>query len=440
MNLINKASISFLNAVVDPFHATTACKVPDTLQNESISIRDTIDTQQLVNDAGAPSWGALVWLSSGYSTASNALSSKPSSMYRMNVLPVDANGVAIEVSYSSFEFINEASIIGNDGTQTGWGPAQVTALRVVSMGLKALSAIETVTDTSVNYVTSFVGGQITENDIDTAIENQYDLHTVVQQGTNIKEYGNNEGCTVRYNPFQTNEQLDMLPMNTAISSTFNNDNILWPFIMFRCSQEVLGTDGETKNSDSEDSKSDFTFIKQTKEERIKERERKKKGSIPIDIKIPIKAMPGADPGPYPVYVWGRVWLEAELRKPTFIYSTPSPVDPEFDKLRSYMSTASGKVHPLTASGHSMKRFEQHLRAFMSHVKQQYRLGTSLFRMLETGKSNKPVRRFGKKVRKRARKIVRRGRRKVGRKVRKSANRIGRRFGKSVVVYKQARNT
>jgi hypothetical protein len=376
MSALTQATQDFLHAVVNPFKATKPAKVPDALQNESITIHDSFEAWQAVNGDTVACQGALIWVSCGYSNFENAQGNTIGLAYRVNVMPLNADNTVTTPGIFQYAFINEETILGNNGVTIDMSNSLISGIRVMSLGLKVLPTIETVTDTTINYVINYIGGQITPNDLNNIVTDGLDAQTVLKQGTSVKEYSNSEGVTVRYNPFQTDMQLDMIPINTYMSEVYSFDSIKMPCVLVKFSQ-------------------------------------------------PVPAVTDPD-HEMPIIVWARAWLECELKKPTFIYAEHSPVDPEFNQIRSHMSTANDVLHPLTAAGHSLNPF--HLGRFINHVMRAMRAGSTLFRMAGravTGRrfSKRQKRTFGKVKRGVRRKVRRRKNGRVaGRKNRGPPNR------------------
>jgi hypothetical protein len=231
--------------------------------------------------------------------------------------------------------------------------------RLFAGGIKVLPQVETVTSTDGNYVTNFWGGTCTPMDVtnimDTVVpeeksmddlvvdmgisDEQYKyrkgmahimrkehnslgvaaagdaVQEVVRNWSNVQEFPNCEGVTVRYDPFQYEEQLETNTLSSyfigTASNRYNTSNIQFPFVLVKFNEAV--------NNDE----------------------------------------------PYPIRIFANVWLECSLVQPTPIFSSKSPVDANFPLIRSIVSDTDR--FPLVTKGHSFKNFLQMATQFTSDL-------------------------------------------------------------------------
>jgi hypothetical protein len=368
---MKQCSIDFLNAVFDPFKAQASARVPDLRKDDTICMRDYVDTYTPANPGVNTSDGFIaIWL-----YGHNDLSIKQdknavqagwlSNYYGILVFPIDAATQSILVSQgaSLINFRNHDTILGlADGQATFTG--LVDGLRIFAGGIKCLPTIEMVTSDDTTYLLNIWGGQmqpgelynILDDDTTAAdgneikfdeVQTAYDIlepyihqnsktskvpmdkaiaavrkcygglratqdganvYETVRNMRNVQEFPNSKGCTARYNPFQREEQLEMNDMR-GISMVQNSS---------------YATRNYITNS------TNFPFICCKMNTTIAEGEE------------------------YPAILYGSVWLEGQLIRPTPIYSDSSPVDQNFNKIRSV--ACDTVAFPVTVSGHSFKSF------------------------------------------------------------------------------------
>ncbi len=296
---LNSSTNDFLEVVIDPFGSKKPAQVPDLCQLNSLCLTDYYELTSANNYSAVAISGALFWVDLHYTTFKNSSSNHNGLVYSLNYAPILSTGL-LQLSagnqYASLGTQNQATIIGSQfsiATIT----ALITSLRLMSMGLKVLPTIEQVTNTTVNYITYAIGGQLSMQELGNAYTNGSNIYDLIKNSPCAQVFGNNEGVCVRYDPFQNEQQLNMINLVQA-----NNVSLVWDWYKLPC--------------------------------------------IAVNFSQSIAAS-----GAMPVIVHSQFWLEACLKQPTPIYSQQSPVDPNYPMIRSIMSGCTAAA-PLVTKGHS----------------------------------------------------------------------------------------
>jgi hypothetical protein len=145
--------------------------------------------------------------------------------------------------------------------------------------------------------------------------------SLVRNLDNVREYPNSEGCSVRYNPFQSVDQLDPVNIDTVqldpasdryADPHINSNDVTMPFVAIRFTNALSNT-----------------------------------------TTLPLK-------------IYASWWLEACLIQPTPIYTERSPVEPNYDQIRSIVSNTN--TFPTVTSGHTFLSFVAMLPTYVEAVK------------------------------------------------------------------------
>jgi hypothetical protein len=440
---VQTETVNFINAVLDPFKATEAAKVPDFQKTSSCCMRDYIDAKTLSVDS-ANTGLFLMWAWGMNSMIMNIIASgdfDPDQYYYLIAIPFGSTGVLYYNEAVIIGYINFSTIMGMSTSGVADFSGLCEALRLFAGGIKVLPAIETITSSDTIAVRNYWGGNVTPSDIFnimdeatlentsktkktkeklTSIKENYvdakddsksdeiyvtkrmrmsgkslksifmrngvrevnsslDVHELIRNLANTQEFPNAEGCTVRYNPFQFEEQLEMIPIeeinmgetqpipSAAATSTFYiaanqqigtkysrhlTDNIAFPYICM-----------------------DFTQ------------------TVPADTAFPIK-------------IYASVWMESILIQPTPIYTEKSPVDLNFNKIRGIIGNTD--LFPVAVKGHSFKNLfqmagkfaEQAIRTYKEmapYGKQMYAAGKGAYKAYKQIKGGKRKRKVRQQV-------------------------------------------
>jgi hypothetical protein len=437
---IESGTVSFLNAVLDPFKALDAARVPDLESSDSLCMRDYFDlfALQSMYTIGNIS-GVMIVLTYGQNDLVTSLGlDNDAAFYQTLILPIDATGGDIDATlpFGRNAFINQSTILGmqTDGTCDYSGLAET--IRIFAGGIKVLPTIEQITDSSTPAILNMWGGQVTPGELANIIENatlsndmssnphsggyhvksrpkiddkesileekseafvsdddddddsistvkavtsmetggkarinKFDryrskfgglgalntglsCYDLVRNLKDVQEYPNNQGCTVRFNPFQRTDQLDTIGVGEIymVSSSgaagIKRDNnvvtngLQFPFICVRFNQDMIP-----------------------------------------DAELPLK-------------IYGSLWMECQLIQPSPIYSNRSPVDPNYPKIRAMMSDTV--QWPLTVSGHTFHNFMDQAPKFAKLLADTWKelrpIGKDLGRILQRRKPKQARRR------------------------------------------------
>lgn len=305
MSRSNNNTTAFLDAVTNPFGAADTAQVPDRYSGSSICLTDWIDATTTVGGALVTDMsGIVITFLPCYSTLKNSYSSLQNVTYQLVMFPLTNLGGLISLTAASkitaILYQNYSAICGNT-TDVDLDECLADSLRIFSAGIRVWSLTEVVTDTSIVHVKSFTGGQITPNTIYRSIVDGTNFRNIIKQTDHVKEFQGYEGCTVRYNPFNTDYQLDMLSLNNLNQTAHDYTQIMVPFIHW-----------------------EFSAAQQSTASAL-------------------------------VHIQSRVWLEGQLSLPTPIYSNASPIDLNFANISQIMSRPTERF-PVCVAGHSFMAF------------------------------------------------------------------------------------
>jgi hypothetical protein len=320
---------NYLSSVVDPFGATQPSFIPDGVSLASISLRD-YTTAQLQNMTGSDAYGCLITLNYGRTIGKSTYGSTTNPLlYEVAVLFTTADDEPLLNGSSKYESSAPeyyAQITGGSAAGGGWDrdTALATSFRPISLGLRALSTVETVTDTSSQRCLYFIGGQLSSDEIVDAIADTTSIPTLMRATPCSHIYANSEGCTARFDPFQSDNILQFRNASTltASGSPIDFSAVRFPAVFVRFANVVAHLDQA------------------------------------------------------PVLLETIFWLEALLKLPSPIYSEPSPVDPAFDTIVSAYRGCPD-TFPLVVKGHTFPSFDSRARRFASRLWNVVRVGSHI---------------------------------------------------------------
>lgn len=316
--IMKDCSIKFLNAVMDPFKSIDAARVPDFQKQSSICMRDYVDNYIPVAPANLEGTdsidGMLLLWDWGWDSTIASKTTPP--FYRLQYY-FSIQGVYNDLYEGTITTINADTILPNDGSGSFTPSSNPSGLaqgvRIFAGGIKVLPVIETITSSDTLAVRNYWGGYMTPQDWSSWTTGSYNLSEIVRNSRNVQEYPNAEGVTVRYDPFQYEEQLEFTyGRNFSLTvedqeatklGPHNTDGCYFPFVY------INFTDG-------------------------------------LGI---------ADIGqPFPIKIFASFWMESILKSPSPIYSMKSPVDLNFDRIRA-LAGDTDRFPPVT-KGHSFADF------------------------------------------------------------------------------------
>jgi hypothetical protein len=308
----------YISAVVDPFGASEPATIPDTMNDNSLCLRDNYESGSLTNVFDGTIQGALFWVSFGYTSLQNQAGTSTTVSYSLCAIGVDTNSNAIMLAsgkYQQYPLLNYSTI--NGSATVDLSASLVSAMRLISVGLKILPLIEYVTDPTQIYLSYIIGGQPSANDILQAIGGGVNIEQLIKNTKGAQVYPNNEGCCTRYDPFQADHQNDMKPLSQQVNASNNWDGIKVPAIFVKFSNSVTASTA------------------------------------------------------LPLIITCQFWLEGVLRQPSPIYSEESESDPQFPLMKSIMSHPCDD-HPYVTKGHTFKKFNPNSRGFLKTLAYAFR--------------------------------------------------------------------
>jgi hypothetical protein len=248
------------------------------------------------------------------------------------------------------------------GSSTGFDPdeALITGCRIVGAGLRVYSTTEVVTDTSGQYVTEFIGGQMSPTELGSLYDTGTAPGGALRTSRYSQVYANQDGITVRYDPFQSDMQrtlLGGLQLKSSDSRAWFFDMIHLPAVVVHFSQAVATT------------------------------------------------------ASFPLIVHAVTWLECSLKHPTPLYAQPSPVDHNFDRIIATI-VSSPEIYPFVAKGrsfqHVLRKLPQLLREADKLAAQASKLGSEYPAITSVIRAGGRALKRRRKRRKRVRRQSRRG--------------------------------
>jgi hypothetical protein len=364
---VKQSTAKFLNAVLDPFKCNNSARVPDLIKPNSICMRDYIDngtwqsTNSLVGIMLYWHWGTNKFFEQVLANGTSTSTSK--SFYNLIVVEIlsgtsTAAGETFYLDYANcyvLSPINVASILPLDSSWYGTYDGLAESIRVFAGGVKVLPMIETITSSDTPAIRNLWAGNVAPIDLanhaDTVAEEKQTIAlangnvckfqpntNLVQRKSTLKdayagrslislvrnsrdtfEFPNNQGATARYNPFQFEEQLEMVTADTI---------------------------------NLEDSVTYYTPMTNQETGRV---------AMPfvlVEFNQTLDANTVA-----PLKYWANYWMECGLLQPTPIFSTRSPSDGMYDQVRAAMGNT--EKFPVAVSGHSFRGIRQMAGAFTS---------------------------------------------------------------------------
>jgi hypothetical protein len=311
----------YVDLVVNPIAASRPAQVPDLTQFNSLCFSDTVDLHAPSSDATQPIYGALIYLSCNFSDFNAGYSTNNGFTYRVHICGLDSAS-ALQANaggtFQAFRGVNQTSLIGAT-LQT----SLVDQLRMIAAGLRVLPVIEKVTDPTQNYLSIVAGGQLSPAELVAAQINSTPILPMVKTSPCAEVFSNSQGCTARYDPCQSDWQLEMLSYNKLLDNDKAFDNFKFPAIAVMFSAQVAN----------------------------------------------LQSMP--------FIVHAQFWLEGVIRQPSPIYAQQSPVDTSWEQARAVLSQCSEEF-PMVVSGHSFLSLLEIVPLFISAARRIVRSSSSLF--------------------------------------------------------------
>ncbi len=296
-------TLRFVKAVVNPIDADEPATVPDLVQPDSMCLLDTNQLTRPTNTNAAIASGILIWLRVHESPFYTANAAAGTYTYSLQYAYTDNNGLLLLNSGGKFDEVSPTNLTTSNPSIQGGATitpnsALVTGLRVFSMGLRVLPTIEYVTDSTTTTVLRYIGAQMSMQELGSIVANNINVEVAIASASCTQTYANNQGCSVRYNPFQNENQLRVQSLEDCLNTAQSFTYYKMPVIFARFSNGIAATTGTS-----------------------------------------------------PLIIHAKYWIEGVIRKPTPIYSRPSDSDILYPMIRTALA-GCGSQFPLVTPGHS----------------------------------------------------------------------------------------
>lgn len=312
---MNPNTQNFFSVVTNPFTPHISARVTDNWQGKSLCLTDyqyqvqpTADFDSSFALAGVN--GYLLLLQPCYTDFRAFDSSLMQGLYGVIAQSVTTGGVI--TSANGHEYVNffrgdNYSTITGSTTSFDENTDLICEMRLFAAGIRVWPVLEYVTDSTSNYMTGIYSGLIKTEDLHTAFTNGTDIRPIIRNAPEMMVYSNALGCTVRLDPFQHRDYLQIRTFqDVQDGNTFDGSTMLLPFIYITTSKNI------------------------------------------------------AEGDPFPFYFSVQYWIEGSLRQPSPIFSDTSPVDLEYDKQVIVYQQAK---YPISSEGHTFKGFASTMRKF-----------------------------------------------------------------------------
>jgi len=295
-------TIDFINCVTNPFACSVPGRIIDNDPQMSIPWKDYSINNGLtitVNSTSTASQGIAIFLLIGsnqyaeHSVISNA-------GYSILALPLTAGGIQIGAPTAAVAQSNYSNL-GSYGQY----------YRFVSGAIRCKCLIEEVTASTTVAISRMYAGLMKPSDGYSAYNNSTSYFSLAQQMDCLKMFNNDQGATVRLDPFQ---QIDDFKKYRSTSdwttySSFNGNTYALPAIV-----------------------------------------------IEFMNPVPIVTSGGNSTYTYPLILESVFWLELLLNKPTPLFPTPSPCDLNYLFIAQVLSRACEGEFPVVTKFDSFANF------------------------------------------------------------------------------------
>lgn len=315
MSTISKVTQNFLDAVMDPFGHETPTLCPDRMIDKMICFRDYNNNPANNNLSAVNIIGCMIVGRYGANIFCTSNSNSPSQLYGFELFYIISDGtIQLDTSTNSI-FITPTNLATITGSSTSYDPelSMLTNIRLFSMGLRVWPSIEQITDSSTLAITTIQSGSVSWDEVFRCFQSGSSVFNLVSDLPHLKTYSNNEGSTVRYNPFMLKEQLFLQDPSDFIDDQLvggdPTDSWRFPFCLIRFTTSVATL-----------------------------------AALPFRFQC--------------VY-----WMDGALNNPTPIMGEFSPVDIEFDQVASMMSREA--AIRVSTSGHTFPPLASYLPSIIS---------------------------------------------------------------------------
>jgi len=308
--MLNKSSfpqstIDFINCVTNPFSCAVPGRIVDNDPQMSLPWKDYSINNGLsvvVNGTTTASQGLAIFLLLGSNRwVENSIIS--SAGYQLIAVPLTAGGVAVGATATALLAVAQAnySTLGN----------YALYYRFVAAAIRAKCLIEEVTTSTTVAISRMYSGLMKPSDGYNAYGTSGNYFSLAQQMDCLKMYNNDQGSSVRLDPFQQID--DFKKYRSTVDwnnySSFNGNTYALPAII-----------------------------------------------IEFMNPVPISTTGGNSTYTYPIVLESVFWLELLLNKPTPLFPTPSPCDLNYPFIAQVLSRACEGEFPVVVSFNSFGNF------------------------------------------------------------------------------------
>lgn len=319
IDLLNSNTANYLDAVVNPLRHTAPTKLPDGIDEPTIPMIDYYTSASLNIDVGnyaaapANSIGCMVFIS--YSVTRNSYTNQGGNYpYRLLVLPVAENTLA-PINYfgtgfiPSIQYANVASVVNLS-----------KSIRLLAGGIRLTPKVEVVTNTATQYITKYYGGCLASADILKFQNGSNTILSLLESSKNFLEYSNAQGICVRLDHLQYEKQRSFYtPAELGDSDIVNFDKWYNSIIYLEFNTAIAPVLTGAAYS--------YT---------------------------------------YPVKIYSKLFIEAQLAMPTPIISDDGYLDMQLESaIQAVRST--GDLFPCICQGHTFKSFLSKLKPFHAAI-------------------------------------------------------------------------
>lgn len=244
LNTIPRESVRYLNVVKNPIHCVVPAKIPDPsskitycFSSYTMQTGDLEVVQPWDDTAEEPNAVALLlYLTYGpseYPTAERLA-------WTLLTIPIAATGIPICENITSFD------VPGIKPTNYEAILNLINSIRLVGAGIRIKSATEVSTSSTDQFCRRFIAGQLRLGDFEawTTPDAFIPIGDIILNTLNWQEYGNSQGASSRYDPFQDKyAQMKFYEESSLTSSddfaAFNTHDINFPFVYVEFNNPIV---------------------------------------------------------------------------------------------------------------------------------------------------------------------------------------------------------
>jgi len=350
---ISDSMSKYVNTIINPFDSAVVGRPPDAYVGESIILRDYnqmarygIMASNATSSAGII--GVVYFLVPGYSDLFNYYSQNYGSstnqdtpFWHIGAMAIGDQGYVVPTDdthacYNYFAPANEEQIFQNGDIPASFAETA----RIIAAGFRIWPSIEVITSDTIPAIQSIYAGQMTLVNLAGEIVSQSKIVLdVLNSAGNFKTYSNSLGVSVRLNPLATNI-MRMKAQDDFLQESNTLNQVQVPVVVVYYTQAIT--------------------TEQT-------------GPIEGSLLYTV-----------PNFMQSQFWIEANLKLPTPVMQTKSPIDAGFEGIRAAILAGGDNVFPTITEGHSFRGLGAHLLKFSNHVANFFGRASSLTSKVSRG--------------------------------------------------------